>query len=133
MQVAVRLSALALALGTAFSAPCATAQHSQPATEVERLLASPAFKTAAATIDKEHGRIVEDGIKLAEIPSPPFKEAARAKVVEKMFRDVGLADVKIDEEGNVLGIRKGAKGDGKFVVVSAHMDTVFPAGTDVKV
>jgi acetylornithine deacetylase/succinyl-diaminopimelate desuccinylase-like protein len=133
MQVAVRLSALALALGTAFSAPCATAQHSQPATEVERLLASPAFKTAAATIDKEHGRIVEDGIKLAEIPSPPFKEAARAKAVEKMFRDVGLADVKIDEEGNVLGLRKGAKGDGKFVVVSAHMDTVFPAGTDVKV
>jgi acetylornithine deacetylase/succinyl-diaminopimelate desuccinylase-like protein len=133
MPLAVRLSALALALGGAFGAPCATAQHSQPAAEVERLLASPAFKTAAATIDKEHGRIVEDGIKLAEIPSPPFKEAARAKAVEKMFRDVGLADVKIDEEGNVLGLRKGAKGDGKFVVVSAHMDTVFPAGTDVKV
>jgi acetylornithine deacetylase/succinyl-diaminopimelate desuccinylase-like protein len=133
MQIAVRLSALALALGTAFGAPCATAQASQPAAEVERLLASPAFRTAAATIDKEHGRIVEDGIKLAEIPSPPFKEAARAKAVEKMFRDVGLADVKIDEEGNVLGLRKGAKGDGKFVVVSAHMDTVFPAGTDVKV
>jgi hypothetical protein len=37
--------------------------------------------------------------------------------------------VKIDEEGNVLGIRKGAKRDGEFVVVSAHMDTVFPAGS----
>jgi acetylornithine deacetylase/succinyl-diaminopimelate desuccinylase-like protein len=133
MQVAARLSALALALGAAFGAPCATAQNSNPTAEVERLLASPAFKTAAATIDKEHERIVEDGIKLAEIPSPPLKEAARAKVYEKMFKDVGLADVKIDEEGNVLGIRKGAKGDGKFVVVSAHMDTVFPAGTDVKV
>jgi acetylornithine deacetylase/succinyl-diaminopimelate desuccinylase-like protein len=133
MQVAVRLSALALALGAIFSAPCATAQHASPAAEVERLLASPAFRTAAATIDKEHERVVEDGIKLAEIPSPPLKEAARAKVYEKMFRDVGLADVKIDEEGNVLGIRKGARGDGKFVVVSAHLDTVFPAGTDVKV
>jgi acetylornithine deacetylase/succinyl-diaminopimelate desuccinylase-like protein len=133
MQSAARLSALALALGAALGAPCAIAQSSNPAAEVERLLASPAFKTAAATIDKEHGRIVEDGIRLAEIPSPPFKEAARAKVYEKMFRDAGLADVKIDEEGNVLGIRKGARGDGKFVVVSAHMDTVFPAGTDVKV
>jgi acetylornithine deacetylase/succinyl-diaminopimelate desuccinylase-like protein len=133
MQVAARLSALALALGAAFSASCATAQNFNPAAEVERLLASPAFKTAAATIDKEHGRIVEDGIRLAEIPSPPLKEAERAKVYEKMFKDAGLADVKIDEEGNVLGIRKGAKGDGKFVVVSAHMDTVFPAGTDVKV
>jgi acetylornithine deacetylase/succinyl-diaminopimelate desuccinylase-like protein len=133
MQAAARLSALALALGAAFGAPGAIAQSSNPAAEVERLLASPAFKAAAATIDKEHGRIVEDGIRLAEIPSPPFKEAARAKVVEKMFRDAGLADVRIDEEGNVLGIRKGARGDGKFVVVSAHMDTVFPAGTDVKV
>jgi acetylornithine deacetylase/succinyl-diaminopimelate desuccinylase-like protein len=133
MQAAARLSALALALGAAFSASCAIAQTSNSAAEVERLLASPAFKTAAATIDKEHGRIVEDGIRLAEIPAPPFKEAARAKVYEKMFRDAGLADVKIDEEGNVLGIRKGARGDGKFVVVSAHMDTVFPAGTDVKV
>jgi acetylornithine deacetylase/succinyl-diaminopimelate desuccinylase-like protein len=135
MQVVVRRSALALALalGAAFSAPCATAQNSNPAAEVERLLASPAFKTAAATIDKDHERIVEDGIKLAEIPAPPLKEAARAKVYEKMLKDVGLADVKVDEEGNVLGVRKGAKGDGKFVVVSAHMDTVFPAATDVKV
>jgi acetylornithine deacetylase/succinyl-diaminopimelate desuccinylase-like protein len=133
MQLAARLSALALALGAAFGTSSATAQNADPAAEVERLLASPAFKTAAATIDKEHERIVEDGIRLAEIPSPPLKEAARAKVYEKMFRDVGLADVRIDEEGNVLGVRKGARGDGKFVVVSAHMDTVFPAGTDVKV
>ncbi|ALK99705.2 peptidase M20 [Massilia sp. WG5] len=109
------------------------AQASNPAAEVERIVSSPAFKAAAATLDKEHGRIVEDGIKLAEIPSPPLKEAARARVYEKMFREAGLADVKMDEEGNVLGVRKGAHGDGKFVVVSAHMDTVFPAGTDVKV
>jgi acetylornithine deacetylase/succinyl-diaminopimelate desuccinylase-like protein len=132
-QLTTRLSALAFALGAAFGASCASAQTPTPAAEVERLLASPAFKTAAATIDKEHGRIVEDGIKLAEIPSPPLKEAARARAYEKMFRDAGLLDVKIDEEGNVLGMRKGARGDGKFVVVSAHLDTVFPAGTDVKV
>lgn len=133
MQSAARLSALAFALGAAFGAPGAIAQASNPAAEVERIVSSPAFKVAAATLDKEHGRIVEDGIKLAEIPSPPLKEAARARVYEKMFREAGLADVKMDEEGNVLGVRKGAHGDGKFVVVSAHMDTVFPAGTDVKV
>jgi len=133
MHVATRLSALALALGATFGASCASAQTSTPAADVARLLASPVFKTAAATLDKEHERIVEDGIKLAEIPSPPLKEAARAKAYEKMFREAGLADVKIDEEGNVLGVRKGVKGDGKFVVVAAHIDTVFPAGTDVKV
>jgi tripeptide aminopeptidase len=47
----------------------------------------PAFKTAAARIDKEHGRIVEEGIKLAEIPSPPLREAARVKAYEKMFKE----------------------------------------------
>lgn len=131
MQLAARLAVAALA--TALGATCANAQNASPAVEVERLLASPAFKSAAATLDNEHERIVDDGIRLAEIPSPPLNEAARAKAYEKMFRDAGLADVKIDEEGNVLGIRKGVHGDGKFVVVSAHMDTVFPAGTDVKV
>jgi tripeptide aminopeptidase len=133
MRVAIHLSSLALALSAAFIGSSATAQTSGHAADIERILASPAFKTAAATIDKEHGRIVEDGIKLTEIPSPPFKEEARAKAFEKMFKEAGLADVKIDEEGNVLGIRKGARSDGKFVVVSAHLDTVFPAGTDVKV
>jgi tripeptide aminopeptidase len=133
MQVPVRLSAVALALAAVFSTPCALAQQGNPAAEAARLLASPAFKTAAASLDKEHGRIVEDGIRLAEIPAPPLHEAARAKVLEQMFRDVGLAEVRIDEEGNVLGLRKGVRGDGRFAVVSAHMDTVFPAGTDLKV
>jgi tripeptide aminopeptidase len=133
MQAAARFSFLALALGVALSGSPALAQTSDHAAEIQRILASPAFKAAGAVLDKEHGRIVEDGIKLTEIPAPPFKEEARAKAYEKMFKEVGLSDVKIDEEGNVLGIRKGTKSDGKFVVVSAHMDTVFPAGTDVKV
>ena len=138
MPIATRLSALALALGAAFGPSCAGAQEANPAAaaataDVARLLASPAFKAAAATIDKEHGRIVDDGIRLAEIPAPPLKEAARARAYKKMLKDAGLLEVKIDEEGNVLGVRKGARGDGKFVVVAAHIDTVFPAGTDVKV
>lgn len=133
MQISMRFSSLVLAMGAAFVASSAMAQTSSHAADVERILASPAFKTAAATIDKEHGRIVEEGIKFTEIPAPPFKEEARAKEFAKMFKAVGLADVKIDEEGNVLGVRKGTKGDGKFVVVSAHLDTVFPEGTDVKV
>lgn len=133
MHVAVRFSSLALAVGVALAHPSAMAQTSGHAADIERILASPAFKAAAATIDKEHGRIVEDGIKFTEIPAPPFKEEARAKEFAKMLKAVGLADVKIDEEGNVTGLRKGTRSDGKVVVVSAHLDTVFPAGTDVKV
>lgn len=130
MQVAARWTVLAFALGATAVAPCAIAN---PDTEVQRLLSSPAFQAAAAAIDRDHQRIVEDGIRLAEIPAPPLNEAVRARAYERMFRDVGLADVRIDEEGNVLGVRKGARGDGKFVVVSAHLDTVFPEGTDVRV
>jgi tripeptide aminopeptidase len=104
-----------------------------PTAEVARILSSPVFKAAVASMNKEHGRIVDEGIKLTEIPAPPFKEEIRAKEFEKMIRAAGLPDVKIDEEGNVLALRKGTRGDGKVVVVSAHLDTVFPAGTDVTV
>ncbi len=133
MKLPAPFSALAIAVGTACLLSPALAQTKDAASDVARILASPAFRTAAATIDKEHGRIVEEGIKLAEIPAPPFKEEARAKEYERMFKEVGLSDVKIDAEGNVLGVRKGAKSDGKFVVVSGHLDTVFPPETDVKV
>ena len=119
--------------GAALLSASAFAQAVDPAAEVQRILASPAFKTAAATIDSEHGRIVEDGIKLTEIPAPPFGEKVRAQEFEKRLKAVGLTDVHIDTEGNVLGLRKGTRSDGKVVVVSAHLDTVFPAGTDLTV
>ena len=133
MHHTARPASLALVIGAAFIATAAFGQTSDPAAEVSRMLASPAFKSAAAMLDKEHGRIVDDGIKLTEISAPPFKEQARAKEYERMLEEAGLADVKIDAEGNVLGLRKGTRGDGKFVVVSAHLDTVFPSDTDVKV
>jgi len=127
-------SALSLAVAyVALAAGAAQAQTTDPAAEVKRVLASPVFKSAAATLDKEHERIVEEGIKLTEIPAPPFNEKARAEEFAKMLTAAGLSDVQIDPEGNVLGLRKGTRSDGKVVVVSAHLDTVFPAGTDVKV
>lgn len=107
----LRCNALIACLGLASMA--AHAQGTDPAAEVQRILASPAYKTAVATIDKEHGRIVEDGIKLTEIPAPPFGEKVRAQEFEKMMKAVGLSDVQIDAEGNVLGLRKGTRSDGK--------------------
>lgn len=133
MPSALRSPVLSFSLALAFHATGALAQGANHADEVSRILASPAFKAAAARIDQEHGRIVDDGIKLTEIPAPPFKEEARAKEFQKMLQAAGLPDARIDEEGNVLALRKGTHGDGKVVVVSAHLDTVFPAGTDVKV
>jgi len=99
---------------------------------VGHIVAGQAFKRAAAALDAGHDQWVKDTITLTEIPAPPFKEAARAKAFADMFRARGLTDVEIDAEGNVLGLRKGTAG-GPVVVVSAHLDTVFPEGTNVKV
>src|SRR6185295_18626051 len=49
-----------------------------------------------------------------------------------MLRQSGLTNVEKDAEGNVMGIRKGS-GNGPLVAIAAHLDTVFPEGTNVKV
>ncbi|WP_309643255.1 M20/M25/M40 family metallo-hydrolase [Phenylobacterium sp.] len=103
-----------------------------PKTDVAKVVNSAAFKAAAATLAAEHDRTVADIITLTEIPAPPFKEAERAKAYRAMFEAHGLRNVEIDPEGNVLGLRKGTRA-GPVVVVSAHLDTVFPEGTNVKV
>ena len=99
---------------------------------IASLLASPAFQHAAATLAAEHERTVEDGIALTEIPAPPFAEDVRAAAYKDMLAAHGLEDVEMDEIGNVMGLRRGT-GNGPLLVVAAHLDTVFPAGTDVKV
>lgn len=73
-----------------------------------------------------------DLIELTEIPAPPFQEQARGKRFKEMLIASGLTDVVIDEVGNVIGRRAGQKGK-RTVVLSAHLDTVFPADTDVTV
>ena len=111
--------------------------HAQPpaaaaAAAVQRMIAGAQFKQAAAFVESDYDRFVHELITLTEIPAPPFKEAARAKAYAQLLRDVGLTDVEIDAEGNAMGMRKGT-GDGAMVAVLAHLDTVFPEGTDVKV
>jgi tripeptide aminopeptidase len=108
------------------------AQSAPDAAPVQRLIAGALFKQATAFIASDYDRFVNELITLTEIPAPPFKEAARARAYAQMLRDVGLGDVEIDAEGNAMGIRKGT-GDGSIVAVVAHLDTVFPEGTDVKV
>jgi tripeptide aminopeptidase len=102
------------------------------AAEIAAIMSRPAFKKAVATLDAEHDRTVADIITLTEIPSPPFKEAKRAAAYLEMLRAHGLEDVEQDDIGNVMGLRRGT-GNGKLMVVAAHLDTVFPEGTDVTV
>ncbi|MBB4636954.1 M20/M25/M40 family metallo-hydrolase [Longimicrobium terrae] len=71
-------------------------------------------------------------LELVAIPAPPFGEAERGASVAERFRVMGLANVRVDEEGNVLGTWSPPGASGPPVVVAAHLDTVFPAGTDVE-
>ena len=101
---------------------------------VQKIVQSPSFKTAVATLDREHDRIVGDIVTLTEIPAPPFKEAAKGKAYMAMLKAAGLSDVEMDAEGNVMGLRRGTGPAGApLVVLAAHQDTVFPEGTAVKV
>jgi len=69
--------------------------------------------------------------RITEIPAPPFQEAQRAALVKDLLAEAGLSS-QIDKAGNVIGELRGAN-EKEIVVVAAHLDTVFPPGTDVKV
>jgi acetylornithine deacetylase/succinyl-diaminopimelate desuccinylase-like protein len=101
-------------------------------TQIDRIIGSTRFHHAAAILAAEHDRTVRDIIELTEIPSPPFAESARAARYQHLLREHGLDAVEQDEVGNVMGIRRGT-GNGPLLVVAAHLDTVFPAGTNVAV
>jgi tripeptide aminopeptidase len=100
--------------------------------EISEIIASPQFREAIDTLRRQHDRLVEEIITLTEIPAPPFKEQRRAHAYEAMFRDLGLDEVGRDAIGNVTGIRRG-RANGQMVAVTAHLDTVFPEGTDCTV
>jgi acetylornithine deacetylase/succinyl-diaminopimelate desuccinylase-like protein len=125
-----RLSRLAAGL-LLIAAALAAAAPADAAATIRHIAADPSYRTAVAALDSGHDRWVEDIVAITQIAAPPFKEQARAKAFADMLRKRGL-DPTIDEEGNVLALRKGSE-SGPVVVVSAHMDTVFPEGTDVTV
>jgi acetylornithine deacetylase/succinyl-diaminopimelate desuccinylase-like protein len=124
-----RLPRLAAAFALVAAAPALAAPN--PDTTVGQIVASPSYRAAVAAFDSDHDQWVEDIVAITQVAAPPFKEAARAKALAEMLRKRGL-DPKIDEEGNVLALRKGTQ-PGPVVVVAAHLDTVFPEGTDVTV
>lgn len=75
---------------------------------------------------------INEQVTICEIPAPPFKEQRRAEYFRKRFVELGLTNVRIDAEGNVIGERPGEEKN-PTLVLSAHLDTVFPEETDVRV
>src|SRR6187549_802018 len=116
----------------------ARAQSQTPEEIVQQVVKSAPFTGAAAFIRADQERFVRDLIELTEIPAPPFKEQARAAAFQKLLARDGLSNVEMDAEGNVMGLREGIgtvppNGARGVLVISAHLDTVFPEGTDVRV
>ncbi|HUF48507.1 MAG TPA: M20/M25/M40 family metallo-hydrolase [Vicinamibacterales bacterium] len=112
-------------------APVTTAQSPADA-DVQRVRSHPKFVQAIAALDADHDRLVNEIVTLTEIPAPPFAEDARGAAYLEMLRAHGLSNVERDAEGNVMGLRRGS-GNGPLIAIAAHLDTVFPAGTDVTV
>jgi len=103
----------------------------QAESAIRRIMASDTYARAVAALRAEHDRTVADIVRLTEIPAPPFHEAARAGAFLSMAQAHGLGDVALDDVGNVTAVRRG-RGEG-LICVAAHLDTVFPPGTDVTV
>lgn len=99
---------------------------------ISRIARHPPVAKALEAIRADSVRMFEEQVRITEIPAPPFKEQARAEYYAKKLREAGFKDTRIDAEGNVIAVHRGA-GGGPRLVVSAHLDTVFPEGTDVKV
>ncbi len=100
--------------------------------EVEAIQSDSDVRAAMEHIVAIEPQSRRDLIELTEIPAPPFEEQARAERFAEMLREAGLTDVVIDDVGNAIGRRPGRTGE-RVVGYSAHLDTVFPADTDVTV
>ena len=132
LRVSRPVLAVALSL-TLASGASATTRIAAERT-IDGVRESLGFRNALKTLEREHDRIIADTITLTEIPAPPFKEQKRAEAYMAMLKAHGLTDVEMDAEGNVMGLRRGTGPAGApLVVLAAHLDTVFPEGTEVKV
>src|SRR6516165_317973 len=99
----------------------------------QAILANPKVIKALEDIKADDGQAFAEQKRNTEIPAPPYKERQRAEYFLKRLVELGFKDASIDAEGNVIALRRGSGGGRPKLVVSAHLDTVFPEGTDVTV
>ncbi|MGC2705330.1 MAG: M28 family peptidase, partial [Candidatus Acidiferrales bacterium] len=98
---------------------------------IEKLADDPACARGLAWIDKSASWVTDQQVRLTEIPAPETKEAQRAEYFKNLLESAGLK-VRVDKTGNVIAERPGAD-EKSVILLAAHLDTVFPAGTDVRV
>jgi tripeptide aminopeptidase len=99
--------------------------------EIARLAELPEVLSICAWFRLKETQFSDWQLEMARVPAPPFGEMARGDWLQDRFRELGLEDVHRDGVGNVFGILPGAARE--FVALSAHIDTVFPAGTPLNI
>ena len=100
---------------------------------VDKAFLSEIYRKLSIWIDQRESEFISLVTSICEVPAPPFKEEKRAQFVAEQFRKAGLRAVSTDEEGNVVALYPEGKPSEEILVVSAHIDTVFPEGTDTRV
>jgi acetylornithine deacetylase/succinyl-diaminopimelate desuccinylase-like protein len=105
--------------------------HAPRQAQGSRLLENARVRTALDWFTPNISWVNDEQARLTEIAAPPFQESQRATAVKALLAAAGLA-VQIDATGNVIGELRGTN-EKEMVVIAAHLDTVFPLGTDVKV
>jgi len=110
--------------------PASVPHSSRPAPSTQ-FADNSEVRSALAWFARNLAWINEQQSRLTEIPAPPFQEAQRANAVKLLLASSGL-EVQIDKTGNVIGELRGAS-EKEIVVLSAHLDTVFPPSTEIKV
>src|SRR6266404_8916037 len=99
--------------------------------EVARLSAAPEVRSAFNWFRSQEPQLAHWQLEMARISAPPFGEGPRAAWLAERFRELGLDDVRVDDVGNVFGIHPGF--GRRYIALSAHIDTVFPAGTPLNI
>lgn len=139
-----RLIVPTLLMGLVFMVGCQEKQESESSAddeveinqqyldEMDRLTAMESVNEALSFIEETDDQTIEDQITLTEIPAPPFAEEERGEYFADMLEEYGADSVWTDEEGNVIGLRKGTQRD-SVLAIAGHLDTVFPEDTDVTV
>lgn len=103
------------------------------ASDVEKIYSHPTFQKAMQMFVEGNQAAIDFQCEMCEIPAPTFAEEKRAAHMVEKLKEYGLVDVTIDEVGNVIGKRPGVDPNGPVLVLGAHLDSVFPAETDVTV
>jgi tripeptide aminopeptidase len=95
--------------------------------EIVRLAERAEVRSAYAWFRHREAQLADWQLEVSRIPAPPLGEAARSSWLKQRFQELQLEETHSDEVGNVFGILPGTSR--QFVSLSAHLDTVFPAGT----